>query len=109
MTTSPAPDITPRELADRLAGDDPPALIDVREPWEWSRAHIDGARLVPLGELRGMAATIPRDRDVVFYCHHGARSRAAVDYLAAQGVRALNLAGGIDAWSREIDPNVPHY
>jgi adenylyltransferase/sulfurtransferase len=85
-------------------------LIDVREPYEWRIARIEGARLIPLGRIGASASEIARDRDVVLYCHHGARSHAAGEELVAQGFdRVWNLSGGIDRWSAEVDPSVPTY
>ena len=104
------PEIAPRELAERLRAGDSVDLLDVREPWEHAAASIPGARLVPLGQLEQLAHTIAPDREVVVLCHHGVRSAAAVDFLREIGVRgARNLAGGIDRWSREVDPSVPRY
>ena len=103
------PQLTPRELAERLASGQPITVIDVREPWEHGIAHLASARHIPLGALAAAEAELPRDRDVVFVCHHGARSQAAAEYFAARGIRAVNLSGGIDAWSRDVDPTVPRY
>lgn len=103
-------DITPRELTERLRRGDPIDLIDVREPYEWRIARIEGARLVPLGRIDAAASGLPRDRDLVVYCHHGFRSRAAGDILAARGFeRVWNLSGGIARWSAEVDPSVATY
>lgn len=103
-------EITPRALAERLQRGDAIELIDVREPWEWRVAHLEGARLVPLGRIGASAAEVARDRDIVVYCHHGFRSRTAAEMLAAQGLdRVWNLSGGIDRWSEEVDPSVPTY
>lgn len=86
------------------------ALVDVREPWEVATAAITGARALPLGALEAGADALPRDRDLVLVCHHGMRSRAAATRLHALGFRRLfNLTGGIDRWSREVDPAVPRY
>jgi sulfur-carrier protein adenylyltransferase/sulfurtransferase len=85
-------------------------LIDVREPYEWQIARIEGARLLPLGRLAAGLSTLPRDREVVVYCHHGSRSRAAGEFLVAQGFDTVwNLTGGIDRWSTEVDPSVTQY
>jgi rhodanese-related sulfurtransferase len=85
-------------------------LIDVREPHEWNYARIEGARLIPLATLGGVLDTIGRDDDVIVYCHHGARSDMAAHALRHAGVqRVRNLLGGIDRWSREVDPSVPRY
>ena len=103
------PQLSPTSLAAALASPTPPLVIDVREPWELGIARLDGATHMPLDTIPDRVDDIPRDRDVVFVCHHGARSNAAAEWLARQGVRAQNLAGGIDAWSREVDPSVPRY
>ncbi|CAN5197845.1 molybdopterin-synthase adenylyltransferase MoeB [soil metagenome] len=102
-------ELTPADLAARLERGDSVTLLDVREEVEWRIGHIPGALLVPLGEIPRSLGSIPADKDVVVYCHHGIRSRAATELLSAGGFRAVNLAGGIDRWSREIDPSVPRY
>ncbi len=104
------PTLTVKELAARRQRGDDLILIDVREPHEWSVARIDGATLVPLRTIPQAAGTLDRDRDLVVYCHTGVRSGRAVEYLRQLGFdRAWNLAGGIHAWSLEIDPSVPVY
>ncbi len=104
------PEIAPAELAAWLAREDAPALLDVREPYEHRIARLEGAELVPMQEVSGAAGRLDRERDVVVYCHHGIRSRAAAEYLRGQGFRRVwNLTGGIDRWSREVDPEVPRY
>jgi adenylyltransferase/sulfurtransferase len=106
------PEIEPAELRARLAGAEPPLLLDVREPWEDETARIAGARLIPLGSLDAALGEIEayRERPIVVHCHHGGRSRRACELLRAKGFqRVENLAGGIDAWSREVDPSVPRY
>ena len=103
-------DITPRELSERLRRGDAIALIDVREPYEWRIARIEGARLIPLGRIGMSAPELDRDREIVLYCHHGSRSLAAGEHLVAQGFdRVWNLSGGIDRWSEEVDASVPTY
>jgi adenylyltransferase/sulfurtransferase len=85
-------------------------LIDVREPYEWRIGRIEGAQLMPLGGIYTWAGKLDPKRDIVLYCHHGQRSRAAADFLYAQGfMRVSNLTGGIDRWSVEVDPTVPQY
>ncbi len=85
-------------------------LLDVREPHEWAIGRIEGAELIPLGELLRSLDRVPRDRDVVVYCKGGARSAQAADLLAAAGyARVENLVGGILAWGAEIDPSLPRY
>ena len=105
-----AQEITPRDLAERVRRGDPIDLIDVREPYEWRIARIDGARLIPLGQFERAVAEIPQDRDVVLYCHHGSRSRTAAEFLVERGFRRVwNLTGGIDRWSADVDPTVATY
>lgn len=108
-------DLTPEQVAARLANlDTRPLLVDVREPWERARAAIPDSLHVPLWELPSRLEEIPRDRDVIIYCHHGTRSHQAVRWLATQGFggesqRLANLSGGIDAWSRTVDPTIEQY
>jgi adenylyltransferase/sulfurtransferase len=96
--------LSPRELAARS---DEFILLDVREPWEAELASLPGSVLVPLGALD--EAEFDASTPIVVYCHHGIRSAAARARLAARGIPASHLAGGIDAWSRELDPSVPRY
>jgi adenylyltransferase/sulfurtransferase len=103
-------EITPRELADRIAAGTRPVLIDVREPREWELARIEGARLVPLGTLEAAIPSLDRTSDIVVYCKSGARSANAAKQLRAAGfTRVRNLAGGIRRWSDDVDPSVPRY
>jgi rhodanese-related sulfurtransferase len=104
--------IAPAQLAAWLAdaGREPPLLLDVREPWEHQKARIAGSLLVPMGELAGRLAELDAAREVVAICHHGGRSMQMAMFLEASGfARVHNLSGGIDAWSRAVDPAVPVY
>lgn len=104
------PQITARDLFERLKRGDDLDLIDVREQYEWDIAHIDGARLLPLEHVPTSLNTIDTARDVVLLCKSGGRSAAAVSHLQTVGYRKVwNLRGGIDAWSEEVDANVPRY
>jgi adenylyltransferase/sulfurtransferase len=104
------PQISALELAERLRRGDDIDVIDVREPYEWEIAHIEGARLVPFAEVPASLATIDTARDVVVLCKSGGRSAAAVSHLQSVGYRKVwNLRGGIDAWSRDVDSRVPTY
>jgi rhodanese-related sulfurtransferase len=97
-------------LKERLDGENPPVVLDVREPWELEIASIDGALAIPLGELTSRASELPRDRPLAVMCHHGGRSAQATAWLRNQGFdRASNVAGGIDAWARTIDPTLSRY
>jgi rhodanese-related sulfurtransferase len=103
-------ELTPGALAERLRGGRAPVLIDVREPFEWGISHLPGARLMPLGDLPGCVETLDPLSDYVVYCHHGIRSAAAVAWLRHRGfTQVRNLSGGIDRWSREVDPSVRRY
>lgn len=107
-----AEELSPRELVSRWpdGSSSAPALLDVREPAEVAMAQIHGAACIPMGEIAERLAEIPRDRPVVVMCHKGGRSRQVAAYLLACGYREVfNLAGGIDAWAREIDPSIPRY
>lgn len=85
-------------------------LIDVREPHEWEIAHIDGARLIPLGQLPERLAELDGHSEIVTHCHHGARSMKALAVLKGAGFsRVRSLAGGIDAWADRIEVGMPRY
>ncbi|MBI4059894.1 MAG: sulfurtransferase [Elusimicrobia bacterium] len=101
--------VTPAEYAAWRRDKTPHFLLDVRRPEEYERARLEGAVLIPLAELPGRLAELPKDLPLVVLCHHGMRSAHAVHHLREAGFDALNLAGGIDAWSRDVDPRVPIY
>ena len=104
--------ISAPELAAWLADAerDKPLLLDVREPWEFEKARIEGARLVPMREIPARHQELDRGKDVVAICHHGARSQQVAMFLERVGfTRMHNLVGGVDAWSRTVDPAVPVY
>ena len=104
--------ISAQELAAWLAdaGRDKPLLLDVREPWEFERARIAGAQLIPMREVPARHQELAQDRDVVAICHHGSRSQQVAMFLERAGfTRMHNLVGGVDAWSRTVDPTVPLY
>ena len=82
----------------------------MREPVEHATASISGAVLIPMREIPGRMTELDRDKEIVVFCHHGSRSAMVVEFLRRQGfARAINLSGGIDAWSLEVDPTVPRY
>jgi len=103
-------EVEPGELAQwRQEGRDM-QLVDVRQPVEHAIAHLSGATLLPLPELVSRVAELDPARPVVVYCHHGPRSLRATQWLRQQGFpRVASLAGGIDAWSVEVDPALPRY
>ncbi len=85
-------------------------LLDVREPWERDLAVIEPSVHIPMNEIADRAAELPQDREIVVYCHGGARSAMVAGYLAHHGYKSVaNLAGGIDAWSVDVDEKVPRY
>ena len=104
-------DIDPDQVADWLAEDpDPqagPQLIDVREPYEREAGHIADTRHIPLVELTSQAATVERDRPVVFYCRVGSRSEMAAQAFRASGFQAHSMRGGLRRWADEGRPLSP--
>jgi molybdopterin/thiamine biosynthesis adenylyltransferase/rhodanese-related sulfurtransferase/molybdopterin converting factor small subunit len=85
-------------------------VIDVREPHEWEIAHIDGARLIPLGQLPERIHELDGHAEIVTYCHKGSRSMKALEILKGAGFgKVRSLAGGIDAWAQRIEPGMPRY
>jgi adenylyltransferase/sulfurtransferase len=103
-------EITPADVKARLDRGEKVHLVDVREPWEYDLCRIEGAKHVPLGSLAASLQTLPDVDEVICYCHHGMRSLDAATWLRFQGIeRAKSLAGGIERWSLDVDPNVPRY
>jgi molybdopterin/thiamine biosynthesis adenylyltransferase/rhodanese-related sulfurtransferase len=104
------PTMSPHELKRKMDAHEPFELIDVREAFEFEIARIDGAKLIPLGEIAQRANELQRERPIVVHCHTGRRSAEAVRLLQQGGfANVYNLEGGIDAWSDQIDPSVPKY
>jgi adenylyltransferase/sulfurtransferase len=104
------PTMSGHELKRKMDAREPFELIDVREAFEYEIARIDGAKLIPLGEIAERADELPRERPIVVHCHSGQRSAQAVRLLQQRGFdKVYNLEGGIDAWSDQIDSSVPKY
>jgi sulfur-carrier protein adenylyltransferase/sulfurtransferase len=106
------PEVSVVEAQSRLAGANPPRLIDVRELEEYEIARIPGAELVPLSQWPAIVAEKLPDpgQALLIHCHHGGRSGNATEFLLRNGYSDVtNVAGGIDAWSLEIDPSIPRY
>lgn len=105
--------LRPADLSRWLAGDAAarPLLLDVREPWEQEIAAIAGSVAVPMGEIPARLDELAEaGRPIVCVCHHGVRSAHVGYFLASRGLGPIyNLAGGIDAWAREVDPHCPQY
>jgi len=102
-------EISPHELNDRLAAADPLVVLDVREPWELGIVRLAGTLDIPMAEIPARLDELPRDKDIVVMCKAGGRSAMAADFLHRRGYRAINLAGGILAWARDVDPSLATY
>ena len=91
-------------------GRDKPILLDVREPWEFETCRIPDSRHVPMRSLPARLTELDRDAPTVVICHHGSRSLQVAYFLAHQGFSEVyNLAGGVNAWARSVDPAMPVY
>ncbi len=87
-----------------------PLLLDVREPWEFDICHIDGSLNLPMAQIPHNLDNLPAAEEIVVICHHGIRSQQVIWFLQQQIERPLiNLDGGVDAWAREIDPDMAVY
>ena len=104
-------EITATELKARLDARDDIQLIDVRQPDEYAFAKIEGAKLIPLGEIMSRMGELDESRDTVVHCKMGGRSARAIEFLEHSGFKGTlkNLVGGITAWSNDVDPSVPKY
>jgi rhodanese-related sulfurtransferase len=104
-------EIAPQEVKALLDKDASFTLLDVREPWEFELSKIDGAKLIPMGDVPSRAhQELDPDDHIVVVCHHGVRSMSVANWLRQQGFdNSQSLRGGIEAWSREVDPRVPSY
>lgn len=98
------------ELADKIASGSELCILDVREPWEVEVAWIPDSLHIPMGEIVQRFDELPTGLPIVCLCHHGMRSQQVALYLERNGIGPVfNLAGGIDAWAREIDPGCAVY
>lgn len=104
-------EITPAEVKRKLESREHLILLDVREPEECAIARIEGAKLMPMGDVPSRAhLELDPDEHIVAVCPHGVRSLSVASWLRQQGFeRAQSMQGGIDRWAREIDPKVPLY
>jgi rhodanese-related sulfurtransferase len=105
------PEITVQAFSQQRQHPNAPLLLDVRELWEYQTANLPDSVLIPMGEIASRVHTeLDPDQQIVVLCHHGARSLNVTMWLRNQGFENVqSLAGGIDAWSRSIDPSVPRY
>lgn len=89
---------------------DKPLLLDVREPWEYRIVHLEGSTLIPMRQIPQQAGSLDPARETIVICHHGIRSRQVARFLESRGFsNVINLAGGMDAWARNTDPELPVY
>lgn len=103
-------DLTPSEYLARLHAGEPWQLLDVREPWEIETARLENTINIPMRDVPMRHNELDSARPVAVICHAGGRSARVAGFLAAQGFATVaNIAGGIDAWSRDVDPTVPRY
>ncbi len=103
-------DITALELKEAIGSGEHPLLLDVREPNEYSVCHLESSILIPVDELSSSLGELDKNREIVVYCHVGIRSAGAAALLRQSGfTNVRNLQGGIDAWARQVDSNMPRY
>jgi len=103
------PEITPQEFVSRRERGEALTLLDVREPWELDIASVPGVLHIPMGEVATRVAEIDRSQQIVVICRSGRRSLEVAKYLQQNGFDAVNLAGGVLAWSRDVDATIPTY
>jgi adenylyltransferase/sulfurtransferase len=102
-------EITPAEFLQRRAHGDSLTLLDVREDWEMSVASVQGVVHIPMAQVQARLSELDKNTEIVVLCRSGRRSLEIARMLQSNGYAALNLAGGILAWSRDIDPSIPTY
>ncbi len=102
--------LTAQQLKHQLAGDAKLHLLDVREPFEYNYARIDGSLHIPMNQIPDRLTEIDTENEYVVICHHGIRSQQVAMYLVQSGFSKIyNLSGGIEAWSTECDNSIPRY
>jgi rhodanese-related sulfurtransferase len=98
------------ELKTKIQEKEPIILLDVREPFEFAHARIEGSVTIPLGQIPARLTELDMEQEIVLICHHGIRSMQAANFLTQAGFSKINnLVGGIDAWSLECDSSVARY
>jgi rhodanese-related sulfurtransferase len=104
-------EIAPEQVKSKLNAGEPFVLLDVREPWEFRTASIEGAKLIPMGDVPSRAhQELDPEEHIIVICHHGVRSMNVTAWLRQQGFEKVqSMRGGIDAWSRIVDRSVPVY
>jgi|SRR3954469_25471078 rhodanese-related sulfurtransferase len=104
-------EVNPEDVKSKLDAHEAFVLLDVREPWEFETAKIEGAKLIPMGDVPSRAhQELDPEEHIVVVCHRGVRSMNVTVWLRQQGFdHVQSMRGGIDAWSRQVDPTVPVY
>ena len=103
-------ELSPIELKQRLERHEPLVLLDVRQDWETRLCRLDNAVHIPIEEIELRADELDPAAEIIIYCHQGVRSAAVAEYLRSLGfANARNLAGGLDAWARTVDPSMRRY
>ena len=104
-------EFSPKQLKDHLEKTTKqPILLDVREPWEFERCHIENSQLIPMRQVPSVLQEFDPDEEIVVICHHGIRSHVVANYLAQHEYsKIINLSTGIDGWARDIDTAMPIY
>ena len=109
MNTTTVPEISANEFINRRGQGQPMTLLDVREDWELAIASVSGVVHIPMAAVPSRLNELDRDKDIVVLCRSGRRSLEIAKFLQLNGFRALNLSGGILAWSHDVDPTIPTY
>lgn len=103
-------EITPEQVKAKLENGEAPLLLDIREPWEFATARIEGSKHLPMSEVPARVAELDPEANIVVVCHAGVRSAHVTEWLRENGFqKAQSMSGGIDRWSRMVDPSVPIY
>lgn len=101
--------LTPQQVV-KLQKSSSVTLLDVREPWEYERVHLQGSVHIPMDDIHGRLGELDPQQPYVVVCHHGNRSRQVASFLAARGFAdVINLEGGIEAWALSVAPELPRY
>ena len=102
--------ITAVELKSKLDAGENPVLLDVRESWEFETCHIDGSINISMSKVQQMIDELKADDETIVICHHGMRSYQVASYLEGNGFNQIaNLEGGVDAWAKSVDTDMPQY
>ena len=103
-------ELTPVEVKQRLEQREPLVLLDVRQDWETRLCRLDNSLHIPIEEIELRSDELDPAAETIVYCHQGVRSAAVAEYLRGLGfANVRNLAGGLDAWARSVDPSMRRY